>query len=69
MIEINNLTKRFDKTIAINNLNCEISEGTIFVLAGRNVSGKSTLLRTMSGVYEPDGGKIIIDGQDAFDNH
>lgn len=69
MIEINNLTKRFDKTIAINNLNCEISEGTIFGLAGSNGSGKSTLLRTMSGVYEPDGGKIIIDGQDAFDNH
>ena len=69
MIEINNLTKRFGKTIAINNMNCVISEGTIFGLAGSNGSGKSTLLRTLSGVYEPDGGKIIIDGQDSFDNH
>lgn len=69
MIEINNLTKRFDKTVALNNMNCSISEGTIFGLAGSNGSGKSTLLRTLSGVYEPDGGKIIIDGVDAFDNH
>lgn len=69
MIEINNLTKRFDKTVAINNLNCVISEGTIFGLAGSNGSGKSTLLRTLAGVYEPDGGKVIIDGQDSFDNH
>lgn len=69
MIEIKNLTKRFDKTIAINNLDCEISEGTIFGLAGSNGSGKSTLLRTLSGVYEPDCGEIIIDGENAFDNH
>lgn len=33
MIEIKNLTKRFEKTVAINNLNCEISEGMIFGLA------------------------------------
>ena len=69
MIEIKNLIKRFDKTIAINNLNCNIEEGTIFGLAGSNGSGKSTLLRTLSGVYEPDGGKIIIDCEHAFDNH
>lgn len=69
MIEIKNLTKRFDKTIAINNMNCEISEGTIFGLAGSNGSGKSTLLRTLSGVYEPDAGEVIIDGKNAFDNH
>lgn len=69
MIEIKNLTKRFDKTIAINDLNCDIDEGTIFGLAGSNGSGKSTLLRTLSGVYEPDGGRIMIDGENAFDNH
>lgn len=69
MIEIRNLTKRFDKTVAINNLECEISEGTIFGLAGSNGSGKSTLLRTLSCVYEPDEGSVFIDGENAFDNH
>ena len=69
MIEIKNLTKKFDTTVALDNMNCSISEGTIFGLAGSNGSGKSTLLRTLSGVYEADGGEIIIDGQNAFDNH
>lgn len=68
MIEIKNLTKRFDKTVALNNMNCQIEEGTIFGLAGSNGSGKSTLLRTLSGVYCPDDGEVIIDGQVAFDN-
>lgn len=69
MIEIKNLTKKFDTTIALQNMDCSISEGTIFGLAGSNGSGKSTLLRTLAGVYEPDGGEIIIDGQNVFDNH
>ncbi len=69
MIEIKGLTKKFDSTIALNDLDCVISEGTIFGLAGSNGSGKSTLLRTLSGVYEPDGGEVIIDGEKSFDNH
>lgn len=69
MIEIKNLTKKFDTTVALDNMNCTISEGTIFGLAGSNGSGKSTLLRILSGVYESDGGEVIIDGENAFDNH
>ena len=68
MIEIKNVTKRFDKTVAICNLDCNISEGTIFGLAGSNGSGKSTLLRTISGVYQADEGEVIIDGENVFDN-
>lgn len=69
MIEIKNLTKKFDATVALNSMNCIICEGTIFGLAGSNGSGKSTLLRTLAGVYEPDGGEILIDGVPAFDNN
>lgn len=69
MIEIKNLTKKFDTTVALNHMNCNISEGSIWGLAGSNGSGKSTLLRTLSGVYEPDGGEVLIDGEKAFDNH
>ena len=42
MIEIKNLTKKFDSNVALNRMNCSISEGTIFGLAGSNGSGKST---------------------------
>lgn len=68
MIEIKDLTKKFDKTVALKHLNCTIAEGSILGLAGSNGSGKSTLLRTLSGVYEPDGGMVLIDGENAFDN-
>ena len=44
MIEIKNLTKKFDSNVALNRMNCYISEGTIFGLAGSNGSGKSSLL-------------------------
>lgn len=69
MIEIKNLTKKFGDTVALNDMNCVISEGTVFGLAGSNGSGKSTLLRTLSGVYEADEGEVVIDGEAAFDNH
>ena len=69
MIEINHLTKKFGTTVALKDMNCSISEGTIWGLAGSNGSGKSTLLRTLSGVYAPDEGEVIIDGECAYDNH
>ena len=71
MIEIKNLTKRFEKTVAINNLNCEISEGMIFGLAGSNGSGKSTLIKAAMGLLGADGlvtrGDICYKGQNILD--
>ena len=68
MIDLINLTKKFDKNIAVNNVTASIPDGTICGLAGSNGSGKSTLLRMLSGVYEPDGGTILIDGKRNFEN-
>ncbi|MCH5297511.1 MAG: ABC transporter ATP-binding protein [Ruminococcus sp.] len=69
MIEIRNLTKKFDKLTALNNISFNVSEGSVVGLVGSNGSGKSTLLRVLSGVYQPDGGEIIVDGQELFDNY
>lgn len=69
LIEIKNLTKNFDKVTAVNNMSLNISDGSVVGLVGSNGSGKSTLLRLLSGVYEPDGGNILIDGQNVFDNY
>ena len=68
MIKIEGLTKCFGKTVALNHLECEIMEGSIWGLVGSNGSGKSTLLRTLSGVYEADQGNVYIDDEKAFDN-
>ena len=68
MIEINNVTKNFANTKALNNITLNIDEGSIFGLVGSNGAGKSTLLRILAGVFEPDSGKVLIDGQEPFEN-
>lgn len=66
MIEINGLTKRFDKTVAVDNLTVRLDSG-IIGLVGQNGSGKSTLLRLTAGIYQPDGGDVLINGIPARD--
>lgn len=68
MIKAEKLTKRFDEKIALDAIDLEICEGSIYGLIGSNGSGKSTLLRLISGVYMPDGGEITVDGKVVFDN-
>lgn len=68
LIEINNLTKSFEKLKAVNNITLTVNSGTVLGLVGSNGSGKSTLLRLLSGVYQPDSGTITVDGKSLFDN-
>lgn len=68
MIEIKNLTKKYEKTPILQNLNCCIKENCIYGLVGANGSGKSTLLRLINGILIPDEGIIKIDGEVTFDN-
>ena len=62
MIQIEHLTKRFGKVVAVNNFTLNIDKGLIG-LVGENGAGKSTLLRLISDVYDPDEGKVFIDGE------
>ena len=68
MIEIKGLTKRFDKVVAVSNLNLSVRDGTVLGLVGSNGSGKSTLLRMLAGVFRGEEGEILLDGQELFDN-
>lgn len=68
MIEIKNLTKRFDKVVAVDGMDLIINPGTVTGLVGSNGSGKSTLLRMLSGVFRPDDGDILLDGVNLYDN-
>lgn len=68
MIEIKNLTKKFDEVTAVNNLCLNIAEGSVLGLVGSNGSGKSTLLRLLAGVYQGEVGEIRINGNKLFDN-
>ena len=68
MIELKEFTKKFDGFTALEAVSFQVEEGSIFGLVGSNGAGKSTLLRGLCGVYAPDGGKVLIDGQEPYEN-
>ncbi len=68
MIEIQNITKRFDTLTALDSVSANIGEGHVFGLIGTNGAGKSTLLRTICGIYAPEKGQVLIDGEPVYEN-
>ena len=61
-LEVKNLTKTFDKVVAVDNASFEVPDGSIFGLIGRNGAGKTTTIRMMMGIYLPDSGDVILKG-------
>ena len=68
MIKADNLTKRYDDIVAVDRINAEIKEASVFGLIGTNGAGKSTFLRCLSGILKPDEGSVTIDGETVFEN-
>lgn len=68
MIKITGLTKAYDKTNVLENLNCTIKDNCIYGLVGANGAGKSTLLRIVNGIFRADSGKVEIDGNEHFNS-
>ena len=68
MIEIRDLTKRFEKVVAVDRLSLTVPDGTVLGLVGSNGSGKSTLLRMLSGVFRGESGSIAVNGRELFDD-
>lgn len=68
MIDVCNVTKKFGDFTAINDLSFHVDKGMIYGLVGYNGAGKTTLLKTVADVYRPEGGKVLIDGENVYDN-
>jgi len=68
MIQISNLTKTFDGYKALNALNLNIKRGSIYGLVGVNGSGKTTAIKHLTGIYQPDLGSVNIAGTPVYDN-
>ena len=64
IVRIEGLTKRFGAITAVDGVDLEIRRGELFALLGGSGCGKTTLLRMLAGFEVPDGGRIVIDGQD-----
>jgi len=62
MIELKNITKKYDEFIAVNNLNLSVKKGEIFGFIGPNGAGKTTTIKIMGGILAPTAGTVIIAG-------
>src|SRR5437870_3246759 len=64
-IEARNITKRFGKFLAVDDVSLEIPDGSLTAVLGPSGSGKSTLLRIIAGLERPDSGEVHLAGKDA----
>lgn len=62
-VKIVNLTKRFNNIDVLKNINLEINQGELITLLGKSGCGKSTTLKLIAGLINPDSGDILFDGK------
>ena len=62
MIRTENLTKQFDKTLAVDQLSLDINEGEVFGFLGPNGAGKTTTVRMLTSLVAPSSGSAIVNG-------
>jgi len=60
MISLHDVTKTFGGLTAVSHLSFEVEQGRIFALIGPNGAGKTTIFNIITGIYSPDGGKILF---------
>ena len=63
VLSIRNLSKRFGPTVAFSDVSLDVERGEVVGLLGENGAGKSTLIGVLSGVLQPDGGEISVNGR------
>lgn len=68
MIKIQNVTKRFERDVVLNNVDMTIRKGSIYGLLGSNGAGKTTLLKIMAGIIQQDNGDMLIEDQKVYEN-
>ena len=67
ILQLKNITKRFgSKVLANNNVSLDVYKGEILSILGENGCGKTTLMNMIAGIYYPDSGKILINGEEVI---
>jgi len=68
MMEAKEVSKVLGGREVLKKVSLAVPKGTIFGLVGENGAGKSTLIKCLTGIYRVDGGSVLIDGEEVFDN-
>jgi ABC-type sugar transport system ATPase subunit len=63
LLRLRGIGKNFGPVHALTDINLEIPAGQVTALVGDNGAGKSTLIKTIAGIWEPNGGEIIWQGK------
>jgi len=63
-VKFENITKKFNETVAVDNVSCSFEAGTLTTLLGPSGCGKTTSLRLIAGLERATNGKILIDNED-----
>lgn len=69
MIRGTDVCKKFGDFAALDHLSFQVGDGAVYGLIGPNGAGKSTLLRHIAGIFKPDSGEILYDGELVFENN
>ncbi len=64
-LKLENISKRYDDKIAVDNLSLSVPKGSIYGVIGPNGAGKTTTIRMIMDIIAPDAGKVLINGQNA----
>jgi len=66
IVEVKNLTKKFDKLVAVNNVSFSVKKGEIFAFLGPNGAGKSTTIKILTTLLHPTKGSAKVNGYDVL---
>ena len=68
MVEVKNLTKQFGDFTALQDISLKVEKGSVYGLVGYNGAGKTTLLKNICGIYKPEKGEVLFEGENIFNN-
>lgn len=70
MIDVKDLYKGYQQKegYVVKGVSLQVEKGTIHGLIGHNGSGKTTIIKCLTGIYQPDGGEVFIEGEPVYDN-